>query len=112
MTDLQQSRDDLCDIYKNASMIGIQYNELMNMDLRTYMQYFQGYTLRREQTINDELFIGHVISGKISQAVWGAKEFNDPIEKVCLTEQSIQKNRERKAEEILKRYGHSIDDFK
>jgi len=111
MTDLQQSRDDLCDIYRNASMMGIQYSELMNMDLRTYIQYSNGYTMRREQTINDSLFVGHVISGKISQAVWGAKEFNDPIEKVCLTDHSLEAERRRKAEEILGKHGCNIEDF-
>lgn len=67
-----------------ASQIGISYCDLMKMDIRIFNNYVDGYNMRREIEINDKLQIGHIIAGKISQAVWGDKRFKKPVEHIDL----------------------------
>lgn len=54
------------------------------MDIRRFNSCVDGYTLRREVQINDDLHNGHIIAGKIAEAVWGSRDFRRPIKDVKL----------------------------
>lgn len=54
-------------------------NDLMSMDKRRLDALVKGYTMRREQVMNDNAAVGHTIAGKIAEAVWGSKKFSRPI---------------------------------
>lgn len=51
--------------------------------------------------MNDSKHIGHLVAGKISQAVWGSKDFDKPIKDIRLTKQS----RKEKILETLRNKG-------
>lgn len=84
---LEESRQQFDKTILTAGEIGIQYNELLDLDIRKFNSYVDGYIKRRETRINDDLLVGHLIAGKISQAVWGSKSFKKPIKEVKLLEE-------------------------
>ena len=77
--DLDISLHQIDDIIENASMIGINYSELQKMDYRTYKYYNNGYISRTENIINNVFSLTKPIAAKMSQAVWGSKDFNKEI---------------------------------
>lgn len=60
------------------------------MDIRQFNNYVDGYVLRRETRMNDDLIVGHRIAGKIAQAVWNNKQFSKPFEPIRLLEENNQ----------------------
>lgn len=91
-----------------ASIIGIAYNELLDMDIRTFNNYVDGFITRREIRMNDSKDVGHAIAAKIAQAVWGDKQFVKPIKEFKLhenTEVDIAESRNRRVYETLKAKG-------
>lgn len=81
-----EGRDQFDKTLRTAGEIGIPFNDLLDMDIRQFNSYVDGYTLRRETKINDELFAGQAIASKIAQAVWKDKQFKKPLEPVKLLE--------------------------
>lgn len=68
---------------------------MLDLDIRTFNNLVDGYTINRETRLNDELQIGHIIAGKISQAVWGDKQFKKPISPIELFKDEADINNER-----------------
>ena len=65
-----------------------------------------GYTKRRERQMNDQIQVGHIIAGKISQAVWGDKGFKKPIKEINLTQKdNTTEERNNKVLKTLKAKG-------
>lgn len=67
-------------------MINIDYNNLLDMDIRTYNNYIKGYIKKREVDANDEAFVGHIVAGKIAAAVWADKSYKHPIKEIKFSE--------------------------
>lgn len=81
-------------------MVGVDYNTILANDLGFYRSLITGFMRRREYTINDSLQVGHIISEKIAQAVWGDKNFIKPIKKVPIVEPSAQEKRAHQLAQI------------
>lgn len=91
---------------RKAAIVGIAYSEMLDMDVRTFDEYVNGYTLRREECVNDLLDIGHAVAGKIAMAVWGSREFKRPFERVRLfVEKDVVTYANEKVIGFLKRKG-------
>lgn len=76
------------------------------MDIRQFNLYVEGYTLRRQQYINDMLQINHLSAGKIAEAVWGSREFKKPFKEIeLLREDSDADAINKKVYGFLKRKG-------
>jgi len=81
--------------------LNINYDSLLDKDIRYYNNCIRGWLKKREFIMNDNAHIGHMLAGKIAQAVWGNKDFSKPIDKVRLTKQS----RKEKILETLRNKG-------
>lgn len=80
------------------------------MDIRIFNSFVDGYTLRREASLNDTLRAGHIIAGKISEAVWGSKDFKKPIKEIeLLQEEDDFEARNRKVLQCLRAKGVIVD---
>lgn len=65
----------------------------------------EGSVYKREQELNDRKDIGHIIAGKIAQAVWGSKDFKKPIDEIILHEETLEDISRRKVLNTLKNKG-------
>ena len=101
LKDLEESRDELDKIQENCVMIGIDYATLLDRDIRYYTNCVNGFISKREVYMNDAQSVGHLIAGKIAQAVWGNREFSKPMKTVRLREES----RDEKVRRTLKAKG-------
>ena len=63
-------------------MIGVDYTVLLNRDFRFFDNCVEGFISKREIYMNDMQVIGQRIAGKIAQAVWGASQFEKPLDTV------------------------------
>lgn len=80
------------------------------MDIRTFNSCVEGYTLRRETAMNDQLKVGHLVAGKISEAVWGSKEFKKPFKEIkLLQEEDDNEARNKKVLQCLRAKGVIVD---
>jgi hypothetical protein len=93
--DLDISLHQIDDIIENAAMIGISYSELQRMDYRVYTYYNNGYVSRTENIINNIFGLTKPVAAKMSQAVWGSKDFNKDIKEVKLRKPQNQYELER-----------------
>ena len=75
-------------VQESCTMMGINYDTLLDRDIRYYNNCVNGFIGKREVYMNDMQSVGHLIAGKIAQAVWGNKEFNKPMEQIHLKEES------------------------
>lgn len=89
----------------NASTVGISYSDWLEMDIREFNQYIDGFITRREIKMNDDKDVGHLVAGKIAAAVWGDKSFKKPIKEIKLREDNSIESRNRRVLETLKRKG-------
>lgn len=71
---------------KTASIVGVMYSDLLRLDIRKFDLIVEGFNARREMELNDNLRTGHLIAGKIAQAVWASKNYKKPIEKIVIEE--------------------------
>ena len=86
LKDLEGSREELDKVQESCAM-GIDYNTLLDRDIRYYNNCVNGFVSKREVYMNDMQQVGHLIAGKIAQAVWGNKEFK-PMKQIRLKEES------------------------
>ncbi len=78
----------------------------MNMDIRIFNNLVDGYIFNRQTRMNDELRIGHLISGKIAEAVWGSKNFKKPFKDIKLIdEDDVNTSRNKRVFATLKAKG-------
>lgn len=78
----------------------------MCMDIRIFNNFVDGYILRRQTSMNDELRIGHMIAGKIAEAVWGSKNYKRPFKDIkLLDEDDVNTSRNKKVYKTLKAKG-------
>ena len=78
---------------------------MLDRDIRFYNNCLYGYLMKRENVMNDMTHVGHILAGKISQAVWGSNDFNKPIKEIRLR----PKSHKEKVLETLRNKG-LIDD--
>jgi hypothetical protein len=90
------SREELDKVREVAGLVGVDYNTILNNDLRFYQSLIRGYMRRREYAINDSLQVGHVIAEKIAMAVWGDKNFLKPIKHIEIVEPTPREKRARR----------------
>lgn len=67
--------------------MGISYSELLDLDIRKFNCYIDGYLSKRETYMNDIKLVGHMVAGKVAAAVWGDKSFKKPIKDIKLREE-------------------------
>ena len=79
----------------NCIVLGISYEYLLTRDIKFYNNCIEGYTTKREIEMNDLQIVGHRVAAKVAQAVWGSKEFSNPIK-------SFRLRAETRDEKILK----------
>jgi len=94
--DLEISREEIDRVREVAGLVGVDYNTILNNDLRFYQSLIRGYMRRREYAINDSLQVGHVIAEKIAMAVWGDKNFLKPIKHIEIVEPTPREKRTRR----------------
>lgn len=82
-------------------MIGIDYNTLLDKDIRYYSNCVNGFIGRREIQMNDIQQVGHLLAGKVAQGIWGNKEFGRPMKEIHLREE----NRNAKVMRTLRNKG-------
>lgn len=93
------SREEIDRVREVAGMVGVDYNTILDHDLRFYQSLITGFMRKREYAINDSLQVGHIIAEKIAQAVWGDRNFTKPIKAVQIVEPtSHEKNVQRMAQ--------------
>ena len=103
---LNQSREEFDSTLKQASEMGISYTELLDLDIRKFNCFVDGYMKKRETWLNDSLAIGHRVSAKIAQAVWGSKDFKKEIKPFKITEdKDVNASRNAKVFACLKAKG-------
>ena len=88
LKDLEGSREELDKVQESCTMMGIDYDTLLDRDIRYYNNCVNGFVSKREVYMNDMQSVGHLIAGKIAQAVWGNKEFSKPMKQIYLKEES------------------------
>ena len=93
--DLDITLHQIDDLIESASMIGISYSDLQDMDYRVYKYYSNGYISKTEDIINNVYGITKPIAAKMAQAVWGSKDFNKDIKEVKLRKPQNQYELER-----------------
>lgn len=93
--------EELDNIQSSCIYIGISYTDLLDRDIRYYNNCVTGYLIKREDSMNDVARVGHILAGKIAQAVWGDSQFSTPISDIRLR----PKTRQEKILETLKRKG-------
>lgn len=99
MKDLEDGRKAYFKSVEQCTVIGVSYSDFLDIDIRTFNSLCDGFTYKRELYMNDIKTVGHMLAGKISQAVWGSKDFSKPIADIRLREQSDE---ERMQEKVLK----------
>lgn len=67
-------------------MIGLSPESLLDIDIRIYNNYIDGYIKRREVYANDIATVGHIVAGKIAAAVWSDKSYKKPIKQIKFSE--------------------------
>ena len=87
------SREEIDRVREVAGMVGVDYNTILDHDLRFYQSLITGFMRKREYAINDSLQVGHIIAKKIAQAVWGDRNFTEPIKPVRIIEPTAQEKR-------------------
>lgn len=60
---------------------------MLDLDIRKFNGYVEGYISRREISMNDAKNVGHLVAGKIASAVWGSKDFKKPIKEIKIKEE-------------------------
>lgn len=76
------------------------------MDIRVFNNLVDGYILRRQTAMNDKLRIEHLVAGKISEAVWGSKNFKKPFKDIKLLEDDdVNTSRNKRVYATLKAKG-------
>jgi hypothetical protein len=76
------------------------------MDIRVFNNLVDGYVLRRQTMMNDQLRIEHLAAGKIAEAVWGSKSFKKPFKDIKLIEEEdTNTSRNKKVFNTLKAKG-------
>ena len=75
-------------VQESCSMMQIDYNTLLDHDIRYYINCVNGFIRRREISMNDAQTVGHRVAGKTSQAVWNSKDFGKPLDIIRLKEES------------------------
>lgn len=86
-------------------MIGISYSDFLDLDIRTFNCLCDGFVNRREIYMNDMKTVGHMLAAKISQAVWGSKDFAKPIDEIRLKDSSDPEVVNNKVLDFLKSKG-------
>lgn len=81
-----EAREQFDKTLRIASEIGISFDCLLEMDIRQFNAYVDGYTLRRETMINDYFLINHLSIDKLLQGINGSKQYKQPIKQVKLFE--------------------------
>ena len=76
-------------------MMGIDYNMMLDRDIRYYTNCVNGYISRREVEMTDAQTVGHIVAGKIAQAVWGDKEFIKALKPIKLRDDPSEKIKSR-----------------
>lgn len=84
LADLECSREELDKVQESCVMMGIDYNTLLDKDIRYYNNCVNGFISKREVYMNDLQTVGHLVAGKIAQAVWSSKEYSKPMEPIRL----------------------------
>lgn len=102
---MSNSRKQFIRTLETAGQVGLDYNSVLDMDIRMFNSYVVGCTKKRETEINDQLTIGHIISGKTAQAIWASKDFKKEIKPIKLTDDETTESRNRKVVACLKSKG-------
>lgn len=105
LNDLSASFKQLDKTLRVASEVGISYSEMLDLDIRKFNMYVEGYVLRRQQHINDTLMINHLTAGKIAEAVWGSRNYKKPFKTIELLKDSSVEAANREVIEFLKKKG-------
>lgn len=58
------------------------------MDIRQFNDYVDGYILRRETRINDDILVNHLSADKLLQGLSGNRQFKQPIKPIKLLEEN------------------------
>lgn len=66
----------------------LSYTDFLNMDIRQFNNYIEGFIDRREQGINDNMILIKPAASNIAMAVWGSKKFNRPTKPIKLRGES------------------------
>lgn len=86
--------------------MGVSYGDLLDMDIRKFNCFVEGYINRREVAMNDMKTVGHLVAGKIAAAVWSDKSFKKPIKDIKLKEDAdTTESRNAKVYKTLKAKG-------
>jgi hypothetical protein len=96
---LEICREEINRWRETSVLIGVDYNTLLNGDIRFYSYAVRGYLKRREIWINDMLSVGHMVAGKHLQGFSGNKKFQKPIEPVVLVKPDAAEKRRKRAED-------------
>lgn len=89
-------------------MMGLRYDDLLDKDLRFYINCLNGFIKKREYLMNDMQSIGHRIAGKIAQAVWGDKKFTNELDIIELNKVGENKPKVPKYIQRLRKKGYNI----
>ena len=68
--------------------MGIQYSDFLQMDIRQFNNYYDGYIDRREIELNDEQFMIKIAANQIALALHNSKKFNRPMKPIKLRAES------------------------
>lgn len=89
-------------------MMGLRYDDLLDRDLRFYINCLNGFIKKREYLMNDMQSIGHRIAGKIAQAVWGDKKFTNELDIIEFNKIGENKPKVPKYIQRLRKKGYSV----
>lgn len=98
----------MADVIRTAHKMGLNYSDLMNMDIREFNQAVEGYVDAREEKLNDSAIVAHRGALKTAQAVYGSKDFKDSIADFELrpkSEEEIIKERLKRFRALTSRGG-------
>lgn len=90
---------------KKASELGISWSDLLDMNIVVFNCYIDGYIKRQETELNNLQMLGHRLAGKISQAVWGSKDYSKPMDIILLHEETLEERSLRLVNQTLRDKG-------
>ena len=68
--------------------MGLSYNDFLDMDIRQFNNYVEGFVDRRELKMNDHIPLIKILASQTSLAVWGSKKFSKAIKPIKLRGES------------------------
>ncbi len=86
-------------------MMGIDWEVMLDNDVRFFNNCVNGYIARREVYINDLQLLIKPLAAKINQSLFNSREFNKPLKPIKLKDGSSEESREEKVLKTLMEKG-------